>query len=575
MYTTARGSTEYDTSNYGGCYSANVYSREHYQEWKTHEDQFTFCNREPSDMEHHQQLDGKGRRDRKTSASGATPIRKGELVGVKLPLRSSVSQPPVNHRRDEMVTAGSKVYSDRTMTSNYNRQQLERVNYQRSFSHNTHSSRPRSTESRHERKRSVSPQIERTKSVDPVSLTGYSTKKQVRKHIRKKIDLSSHTKRCMTFENVPSWPKDQVLIPLLASHGFYYTGQEDITQCFTCLEKVYDWNLRDDPLKRHFYQNPNCNFIRAQYHLDIEELCSEKFDIYSDAKIRAKSFNHWPIPRQVSTCDLVEAGWFYTGRDVVTQCFTCGCIYDSWRKGDNPMAIHKELSSKCSYLKQATCIDFSTKECRLQSFKLFTGDCAMTKEELVEAGFHLIGTHPMRVKCWSCDLVVESEWLKGDDPMRVHKLMRPTCEALQENMPKEEEETASFPQPFMTKTQLMKTYQSKESSEKKISKEESIASNVFDAPIYLPPRHFTHTTSFSSTHSLPQRSTTSNTYTEDIHSFSLPEDDKLCVVCLDNKKQYAIVPCGHLCVCQPCSQQLVFCPICRLEKEDALRIFDS
>ena len=40
-----------------------------------------------------------------------------------------------------------------------------------------------------------------------------------------------------------------------------------------------------------------------------------------------------------------------------------------------------------------------------------------------------------------------------------------------------------------------------------------------------------------------------------------------CLVCLDNKKDTVIMPCGHLCVCSECGPSLVknkhTCPICR------------
>ena len=37
-----------------------------------------------------------------------------------------------------------------------------------------------------------------------------------------------------------------------------------------------------------------------------------------------------------------------------------------------------------------------------------------------------------------------------------------------------------------------------------------------------------------------------------------------CVVCMDRRPSVVIIPCGHLCVCQPCSGRLQQqCPVCR------------
>merc|ERR1712151_1152091 len=47
---------------------------------------------------------------------------------------------------------------------------------------------------------------------------------------------------------------------------------------------------------------------------------------------------------------------------------------------------------------------------------------------------------------------------------------------------------------------------------------------------------------------------------------------KLCVICMDKEAAYAVVPCGHQCLCQTCSQQTL-CPICRGPLESTLKIF--
>jgi len=44
-------------------------------------------------------------------------------------------------------------------------------------------------------------------------------------------------------------------------------------------------------------------------------------------------------------------------------------------------------------------------------------------------------------------------------------------------------------------------------------------------------------------------------------------DETLCVVCVDAVKDHAMVPCGHICVCGPCSKRLpkATCPVCRAD----------
>jgi hypothetical protein len=57
-----------------------------------------------------------------------------------------------------------------------------------------------------------------------------------------------------------------------------------------------------------------------------------------------------------------------------------------------------------------------------------------------------------------------------------------------------------------------------------------------------------------------------------------PAEDALCVVCLDARKDHAIVPCGHMCVCGPCAAMLnqaghPSCPVCRGPITSTMRMF--
>jgi hypothetical protein len=56
------------------------------------------------------------------------------------------------------------------------------------------------------------------------------------------------------------------------------------------------------------------------------------------------------------------------------------------------------------------------------------------------------------------------------------------------------------------------------------------------------------------------------------------EEEALCVVCMDARKQHAMVPCMHMCVCEACAQRLLEaqtppCPVCRTPVEGTTRVF--
>ena len=50
-----------------------------------------------------------------------------------------------------------------------------------------------------------------------------------------------------------------------------------------------------------------------------------------------------------------------------------------------------------------------------------------------------------------------------------------------------------------------------------------------------------------------------------------------CIVCLQSKREYAFVPCGHLCICRDCSVCIANldsrCPLCRCNATHVMKIF--
>lgn len=46
-----------------------------------------------------------------------------------------------------------------------------------------------------------------------------------------------------------------------------------------------------------------------------------------------------------------------------------------------------------------------------------------------------------------------------------------------------------------------------------------------------------------------------------------------CVVCLDAEATHVVVPCGHICLCGDCTQNLPHCPLCRTAVLQTMRVF--
>ena len=54
---------------------------------------------------------------------------------------------------------------------------------------------------------------------------------------------------------------------------------------------------------------------------------------------------------------------------------------------------------------------------------------------------------------------------------------------------------------------------------------------------------------------------------------NVENDDRLCVVCLNNVKNVVFTPCKHLCTCHECSVDLQDCPLCRGAIESKINVF--
>jgi hypothetical protein len=46
-----------------------------------------------------------------------------------------------------------------------------------------------------------------------------------------------------------------------------------------------------------------------------------------------------------------------------------------------------------------------------------------------------------------------------------------------------------------------------------------------------------------------------------------------CTICWDHDAIVAAMPCGHLCLCEGCSNGMLECPICRTKIDQKVKIF--
>ena len=281
--------------------------------------------------------------------------------------------------------------------------------------------------------------------------------------------------RLRTFQRPPHpWPLAQPSAEELARVGFVYLGQETVTECYSCKVKVYYWEEDANPLQTHHSKSPNCPFLMSDFSQELKGLSKAKFSSYED---RFESFGKWPLMDVVKPEQLAGVGFFYTGKDSATKCFSCGVKYKGWRKGEVPLLVHKLLNPRCVHLNsilskgseeavgarpeasrgaasglspslpstntssssdgEAVVIskpDYSERGVRLRSFKRWRHDELIHRKMLAEAGFYLLGP-PDVVKCFACAVTLRDWVREGVDPVEEHRKARPSCPFIQGHFP--------------------------------------------------------------------------------------------------------------------------------------------
>ncbi len=230
--------------------------------------------------------------------------------------------------------------------------------------------------------------------------------------------------RLSTFRN---WPSHVPVTPSsLARAGFFYTGKDDIVECFICQGQIRDFEFGDTAMGEHKKHFPKCPFVKNKNHgnvpmagtpdfssvsvsdpagasgssssekkvkekeaslfssKDAEKLEKEKrskgsgggkngkksgksspkaedVDPATRADNQAKltfksefkrllSYQNWPEECPVDPRDSAKAGFFFTGKEDIVQCFACFGKLGNFKKGDVPMVEHNRHFPSCPYV---------------------------------------------------------------------------------------------------------------------------------------------------------------------------------------------------------------------------------
>ncbi|KAK3931779.1 Baculoviral IAP repeat-containing protein 3 [Frankliniella fusca] len=184
---------------------------------------------------------------------------------------------------------------------------------------------------------------------------------------------------------------------------------------------------------------------------------------------RLRTFQNWPANAAVDPQRIAKAGFYYTGRGLEVQCFSCGGRIEEWNYGDQVMARHRRVSPSCPFVinpassgnvplcgaprdvpahphpstafqsrpsgssarltashgmwDQSTM--FRSEAARLETFENWPIPEIVSPSQLAKSGFYYQGTGD-KVRCAFCSGAV-GFWEAGDDPEKEHRRHFPAC----------------------------------------------------------------------------------------------------------------------------------------------------
>ncbi|XP_065218477.1 E3 ubiquitin-protein ligase XIAP-like [Planococcus citri] len=276
------------------------------------------------------------------------------------------------------------------------------------------------------------------------------------------VNYNTTEERLKSFEK---WPIPEIKTPIeLAQDGFFYTGHEDLVQCFSCGGGLSNWKIGVDAAFEHVKYYPTCRYINEKEGEHFaDEVRNTVKNEYKMEESRLSSFDDfWPQSATKTPQQLARAGFFNTGDiDDEVQCFECGITIMNWKADDDVWFKHTRQNPKCEFvfkvkgskftdkanrvessmeqpyrtqelMKQQTRDlsdpyheNYKTVEQRMESFKNWPIPEIKKPEELTEVGFFYSGKRA-RVVCFHCNGAL-SDWASTDVASEEHAKWYPLC----------------------------------------------------------------------------------------------------------------------------------------------------
>uniref|UniRef100_A0A182SMI4 Apoptosis 1 inhibitor n=1 Tax=Anopheles maculatus TaxID=74869 RepID=A0A182SMI4_9DIPT len=230
------------------------------------------------------------------------------------------------------------------------------------------------------------------------------------------IPAASLNREIYRLQTFTTWPVSYILPSELARWGFFYVGSRDIVRCYFCKIELGNWEVSDVVPQEHLKWSRHCPLMRklpttnvpldanfldllvdvvpdvtgaedepewnttedsgygeinpnetqniasvsnqTALQSDSVRVYRPKFPYYQVETVRVASFKEWPKSMKQTPKQMADAGFFYTGKSDIVQCYCCGGALRDWLTDDEPWMEHAANYSGCYYLNLMKSADF-------------------------------------------------------------------------------------------------------------------------------------------------------------------------------------------------------------------------
>ncbi|GFY43061.1 hypothetical protein TNIN_501002 [Trichonephila inaurata madagascariensis] len=339
------------------------------------------------------------------------------------------------------------------------------------------------------------------------------------------------------------WPLTYVNPKELAENGFFYLQSEDQVQCAFCGIVIDDWNVGDKPLKEHMKKAPKCPFLLTvnvgnvpmnkskpqgpklnkyvqNINPNISSFNKPRRPQMSDLKSRLLTYKGWPLI-MLSSKQLAECGFYYSGVLDVVTCFYCNGSLGNWEINDDPMIEHEKFFPHCGYL------DFIKSQMKSVS----------NKSLIASPGINQVHSPPDVTQINRIESIENEVLRQACEIFPTLKVQKVAVEHLK-----------STGQHFKSLHDLCEAvleYDKKQESNKLKSS---------------PPVMVTKSVNITS------ESHNSTNVTETVKK-------DICKICMDEEMNVVFEPCYHLVSCHKCAEKIFDCPLCRTPVTHKMKVF--